>query len=119
MRPNIFGRVQRAIGALLAAIVSLVASYTVFRWVFIKYWEWQHDGRPMKFTFWADERALPLAFVVSGVVFYTIFSYFQRRLPANEQLRRSSLVVLTVAAVVLLFLCAVAYVFYIVRQFGR
>jgi hypothetical protein len=54
----------------IAATSVFVVLYQVFRWLFIRYWEWQHDGRRMKFTFWADERALLLALLVGVLAFY-------------------------------------------------
>ena len=54
----------------IAATSVFVVLYQVFRWLFIRYWEWQHDGRRMKFTFWADERALLLALLVGLLAFY-------------------------------------------------
>jgi hypothetical protein len=33
----------------------------------------------MKFTFWADERALPLALLVCAIVFFVTFKYIQQR----------------------------------------
>ena len=56
-----------------------VVSYKTFLWALIKYWEWQHDGRRMKFSFWADECALPLALLVCAIVFFVTFKYIQQR----------------------------------------
>jgi hypothetical protein len=63
----------------IAAMLAFVVFYQVFRWLFIRYWEWQHDGRRMKFTFWADERALPLALLVGVLAFYLTLRYCWRR----------------------------------------
>jgi len=63
----------------IAAISASVIVYRLFRWVFILYWEWQHEGRRMKFTFWADERALPLAVLAGFFAFYLPFRYYRQR----------------------------------------
>jgi hypothetical protein len=65
--------------AFLTALSASAISYHVFRWAFIKYWEWQHDGRRMKFAFWAEERALLAALIVFGVVFFLLLRYLRRR----------------------------------------
>jgi hypothetical protein len=65
--------------ASLAALSAAVVSYEIFLWIFIKYWEWQHEGRKMEFIFWADERAMPLALIVCAVVFGLTNSYLRRR----------------------------------------
>ena len=65
-----------AIG-LVVALSVFVSSHKLFLWAFIKYWEWQHDGRPMKFTFWADERALPWSVLAFAVVFFVTFTHFR------------------------------------------
>ena len=61
--------VRPVVVAVGAALSALAVCHKVFLWAFIKYWEWQHDGRRMKFTFWADERALSLALLICGGVF--------------------------------------------------
>ena len=61
-----------------AALLAFAVFYNAFIRIFIKYWEWQHDGRPMKFTFWADERALPLSVLAFAVVFFVTFTHFRR-----------------------------------------
>jgi hypothetical protein len=63
----------------IAAISALVVAYQAFRWVLIRYWEWQHEGRRMKFTIWAEERALPLAVLAGVFAFYVTLRYFRRR----------------------------------------
>ena len=55
-------RVKAFCGGVVAALVAFVPSFMLFDWILIGYWEWQHEGRPMKFTLWADERALLIAF---------------------------------------------------------
>jgi hypothetical protein len=73
------GRLRATVIALLAALSALVVSYKVFLRTFVRYWEWQHDGRRMKFIFWAEERALPLAVIVCSVVFFLTNRYLRRR----------------------------------------
>jgi hypothetical protein len=64
--------------SLLTSLCALVVSYEFFDWVLIRYWEWQHDGRRMKITFWADFRALQLAVLFCIVVL----------IPANRLIRK-------------------------------
>jgi hypothetical protein len=63
----------------IVAISALIVAYQVFLWIFIRYWEWQHEGRRMKFTFWADERALPVAVLVGVLAMYATLRYYRRR----------------------------------------
>jgi H+/Cl- antiporter ClcA len=79
MTASLTGRLRAAVVALVAALLALIVSYKMFLWALIKYWEWQHHGRRMKFTFWADERALPLALLVCAIVFFVTFKYIQQR----------------------------------------
>lgn len=72
----------------------------------------------MKFTVWADERAQPLAFIASGIVFCVVFAYLERLLPQNERLPRRSLLLRVSVVVILAFICAVTYELYVVRQFA-
>ncbi len=64
--------------AAAAALLAYVPLQRTFRKAFIKYWEWQHDGRPMKFTMWAYDRAVPSALLVVPVVFLFVFWLMQR-----------------------------------------
>jgi H+/Cl- antiporter ClcA len=79
MTASVTGQLRAAVVALVAALLALIVSYKTFLWALIKYWEWQHDGRRMKVTFWADERALPLALLVCAIVFFVTFKYIQQR----------------------------------------
>ena len=67
----------------IVAMSALVVAYQLFRWVFTRYWEWQHEGRRMMFTFWAEERALPLAVLAGVFAFYATLRYYRRRREAS------------------------------------
>jgi hypothetical protein len=67
-----------AIRASLSALCTLLVSYAAFRWVLMRYWEWQHQGRKMMFTFWADFNAVPLALLTSISAFVVIFVRLRR-----------------------------------------
>ena len=71
-------KVRAVVVALFVALLAFAVFYNAFIRIFIKYWEWQHDGRPMKFTFWADERALPLSVLACAIVFFVTFRHFRR-----------------------------------------
>ena len=79
MTAKTVARVRPVVVAVGAALSALAVCHKVFLWAFIKYWEWQHDGRRMKFTFWADERALSLAIPICGGVFLFTLRYLHRR----------------------------------------
>lgn len=85
--------------------------------MFIAYWEWQHQGRPMKITLWADDRAFLLTLLVCAIVFYVAVRYLQRRLPVHQQIKRRTLVVGAVVGVVFVYL-AVAYLWMVVSRFS-
>jgi hypothetical protein len=73
-----FTQVRAVVVAVFVALLAFAVFYNVSLRAFIKYWEWQHDGRPMKFTFWADERALPVALLACAIVFFFTFRHFRR-----------------------------------------
>jgi len=64
---------------IVAALVAFVPSFEVFDRALIAYWEWQHEGRKMKITLWADDRALLLSPSLRAVVFYVTVRYLQRQ----------------------------------------
>jgi uncharacterized BrkB/YihY/UPF0761 family membrane protein len=70
-------QVRAFVVAVFVALLAFAVFYNAFLQAFIQYWEWQHDGRPMKFTFWADERALPVALLACALVFFFTFRHFQ------------------------------------------
>lgn len=45
-------QVRVVVVALFVALIAFAVFYNAFLRIFIKYWEWQHDGRSMKFTVW-------------------------------------------------------------------
>lgn len=71
-------RVRAVVVALFVALLAFALLYNAFLRAFVKYWEWQHHGRPMMFTFWADERALPLSVLACAIVFFFTFRHFLR-----------------------------------------
>jgi hypothetical protein len=73
------GKALAAGVALLAASLTLILSYKILDWFLIRYWEWQHDGRRMAFTLWADFRAIPLAILTSLVVVFLTFRVVRRQ----------------------------------------
>lgn len=110
-------RAKTISSSFVAAAISFVASFKLFDWALIVYWEWQHQ-RKMKFTFWADSRALLLAICFCSVVFYTTTRYIQRKMPADQQMRRRSLVLGTVLGAVLVLFSIVAYVLVVTSRFS-
>ncbi len=61
------------ISATLVAAMALLVSFFVFRWKFIRYWEWQHAGRRMIFVFGPGFNAATLAVLLSLCVFVIAF----------------------------------------------
>ena len=61
------------ISATLVAAMALLVSFFVFRWKFIRYWEWQHAGRRMIFVFGPEFNAATLAVLLSLCVFVIAF----------------------------------------------
>ena len=110
-------RVRALCAGIVAALVAFVPSFTFFDCALIAYWEWQHEGRKMKFTLWADERALLLALSLCAVVFYVTVRYLQRHAPLDQQIKRRSLVIAGLSGVVVLYLIAAAYVFMVISRF--
>jgi len=78
-RRKVAGPLRATVVALVAVLLALIVSYETFLWALVKYWERQHDGRRMKFIFWADERALPFALLVCAVVFFFTFRCIQQQ----------------------------------------
>jgi hypothetical protein len=111
-------RIKAACGGIVAALVAFVPSFLLFDRMFIAYWEWQHEGRPMKFTFWADERALLLALSLCAVVFYAVVRYLQRHAASGQQIQRRSLVIAGASGVVVVYLSVLAYVFMVISRFN-
>ena len=66
------------VGLLTSSLASVLV-YEVFDWALIRYWEWRHQSRRMMFTFWADFRAIPLAFLAFACVLFATYRFVQRR----------------------------------------
>ena len=111
-------RIKAVCAGVVVTLVAFVPSFKIFDWVLIAYWEWQHEGRKMKITLWADDRALLLSLSLCAIVFYLMVRYFQRHSPANQQIKRRSLVIGAVLGVVVVYLSVVAYVWLIVHRFS-
>ena len=107
-------RVKSLCAGIFGAVLAFVPSFALFDWALILYWEWQHEGRKMKFTLWADERALLLALSLCAVIFYTIVRHFQRQAPPNHQFNRRSLVIAAISGVAVIYVSLLAYFFTIV-----
>ncbi len=70
----------------------------------------------MKFTLWADERALLLALSLCAVTFYTTVRHFQRQAPPNQQFTARSLVIAAISGVAVIYVSVLAYFFTIVGR---
>jgi hypothetical protein len=102
----------------IAALAALLPAFKLFDWMFIAYWEWQHQGRPMKITLWADDRAFLFTLFLCAIVFYVAVRYLQRRLPLDRQIKRRTLVVGAVVAVVFVYVAVAAYLWMVVSRFS-
>jgi hypothetical protein len=65
--------------AIVAALLALLVSYWTFRWGFIRFWEWQHEGRRMVFVFGPEINAAALAVLSSIAVFLVVFRHLLRK----------------------------------------
>ena len=111
-------RVKTVCAGIVAALVAFAPSFEVLDWVLIRYWEWQHEGRKMKLTLWADDRALLLSFCLCAVVFYITVRYLQRYLPTDRRLGPRWLVIGAGVGVVAVYLSIVAHMLMIARRFS-
>ena len=109
-------RVKSLCAGIVAAVLAFLASFALFDWALISYWEWQHEGRKMKLTLWADERALLLALSLCALVFYMIVRHFQRKAPADQQFSPRSLVIAGTSGVAVIYVLVLAYLFTIVGR---
>jgi hypothetical protein len=82
----------------------------LFDWALITYWEWQHEGRKMKFNFWADERALLSTLALCALIFCVSARYIQRHAPEDQQITTQSLVIASISAAVVVYLSVLTYV---------
>jgi hypothetical protein len=111
--------VKAVCGGIAAALVVFVPSFVLFDWTLVAYWEWQHEGRPMTITLWADDRALLMTLLLCAAVFYLTVRYLQRRLSMDQQIKRQSLLIGAASGVVLIYFSVYAYVWIIVSRFFR
>jgi len=111
-------RVKVLCAGIIASLAVFVPFFAVFDQLFIACWACQHDGRKMKFTLWADERALPFTLALCAVVFYVTVQYLQRSAPVDQQIRRRSLLIAGVSGVVVAYLATVAYVVTVFSRFS-
>jgi predicted MFS family arabinose efflux permease len=88
----------------------------LFEWAWITYWEWQHEGRKMKFTLWADDRALLSALALCALVFYVSARYVQRHAPVDQRIKARSLVIASVSAAIVVYVSVVTYISAIVSR---
>ena len=110
-------RVKALCAGIVAALLAFVPLFALFDWALITYWEWQHEGRRMKFTFWADERALLSVLPFCAIVFYVSVRHLQRHAPLDQQINRRSLVIAGVSGIAVAYLSIVAYLAVIVSRF--
>jgi hypothetical protein len=111
-------RVKAVCGGIVAALLSFVPLFSLFDRAFIAYWEWQHEGRRMKITLWADDRAFLLALCLCAVVFYVTVRYLERRLSVAQKIKRQFLLIGAASGVFLVYVSVLAYVLIIVSRFG-
>ena len=111
-------RGKAAARGILAALIAFLPLFKLFDWLLIAYWEWQHAGRRMKFTLWADDRAFLLTLFLCAVVFYVTVRYLQCHQPADQQIKRRSLVIAAALGVIVVYLTMVAYLSMVVSRFS-
>lgn len=101
-----------------AAFVAFVPLFKVFDWALIAYWEWQHQGRRMKLTLWADDCALLSSLCLSALVFILAVRYLQRHMSTGERIKLRSLVIGGILGVAVAYFCIVVLVVVFVRRFS-
>jgi hypothetical protein len=109
-------RVRAICAGFVAALVAFVPLFMLFDWVLVMYWEWQHEGRKMKFTLWADDRALQSALALCALVFYVSARYIQRDAPVDQRIKARSLVIAGVSAAIVVYLSVVTYISTVVSR---
>jgi len=110
-------RTKAICAGIIAASAAFVPLFALFDRALITYWKWEHDGRKMMFTLWADERAFSAALALCALVFYASVRYFHRRAPLDQRINRRSLVIAGVSAVIVVYIFIVAYVSTVVSRF--
>jgi hypothetical protein len=109
-------RVRAICAGIIAALVAFVPLFMLFEWAWITYWEWQHEGRKMKFTLWADDRALLSALALCALVFCVSARYVQRHAPVDQRIKARSLVIASVSAAIVVYVSVVTYISTIVSR---
>jgi hypothetical protein len=109
-------RVRAICTGIVAALVAFVPLFMLFDWALITYWEWQHEGRKMKFTLWAEDRALLWALALCAFVFCVSARYIQRHAPVDRRIEARSLVIASVSAAIIVYLSVVTYVSTVVSR---
>lgn len=102
-------RVNAVGPSIVAASVAFLPAFKLFDWALIACWEWQHQGRRMKITLWADDRAFELTLFFCAIVFYVAARYLQRHLPSDQQIRRLPLVIGAALGMFVIYFGVVAY----------
>jgi hypothetical protein len=102
-------RVKTICAGVVASLAAFVPLFALFDWALVAYWEWQHEGRKMKFTLWADERALLFALSLCAVVFYITVRSFQRCKPTDQRFSPLSLVIAGISGVTVIYVSVLTY----------
>ena len=109
----------KAVGlGIVAPSVVFLPAFKLFDWALIAYWERQHQGRRMKITLWADDRAFMLTLFLCAIVFYVTVRYLQRHLPVDQQIKRRWLVIGAAFSMVTVYFAVVAYLWMVVSRFS-
>ena|SRR5678815_1090589 len=102
-------RVKTLCAGIVAALVAFVPLFVLFDWALVACWEWQHEGRKMKITLWADERALLLALSLCAVIFFITARRSQRHTPADQRLSQLPLVIAGISGVAVIYVSVLTY----------
>ena len=109
-------RVKTLCAGVVAALAAFVPLFALFDWALVAYWEWQHEGRKMKFTFWAEERAFLFALSLCAVVFYITVRRLQRYTPVDQRFSPLSLVIAGISGVTVIYVSVFAYLSIVVGR---
>jgi hypothetical protein len=72
-------KLPASISALGVALLTVLCSYWLFRWGFIRLWEWQHEGRRIVFALQQEIDAAVTAFFLGISVFVIAFRRVSRK----------------------------------------
>jgi len=109
-------RVKTLCAGIVVALAAFEPLFALFDWALVAYWEWQHEGRKMKFTLWADERALLFALSLCAVVFYISVRGFQRYTPADQQFSPLSLAIAGISGMIVVYVSVFTYLYIFVGR---